>query len=132
MGGKHVLVDDGPRVKKDNFDVEQDKEHGDEVEFHGHAAGTLALGQHAALVGGILGGGETVCAPAKPFAKNNRQQQITGSKRNGHQQQDKHRKILFHLAVHGKRVGEAQALSKVKGDLPCLLPVEVFKMLFSR
>ena len=47
---------DGPRVHEDDFDIEDDEEHGDEVEFDGEAWGSFADWQHAAFVGGVLGG----------------------------------------------------------------------------
>ena len=120
MGGKHVLVDDGPRVKKDNFDVEQDKEHGDEVEFHGHAAGTLALGQHAALVGGILdrflGGG----AAAKTKADEPGNKQIAGRKGDSDEAEYQNRKILLQLS-HGTKVACRPTENQVERRI-CGLP----------
>ena len=52
--GEHLFVDDGPRIKEYDFDIEQDEEHRDEIEFHGHARVAFADGEHAAFVGDVL------------------------------------------------------------------------------
>ena len=54
---RHLAECDGPRVEEDDLDVEDDEEHGDEVEFDGEARVGGAARLHAALVGGVLGGG---------------------------------------------------------------------------
>ena len=49
-----VFEDDGPNVAKDRLDIENHEEHGDEVEFDRKAGGTVADGEHAALVSFVL------------------------------------------------------------------------------
>lgn len=50
----HVSEDESPRVREDNFDVEDDEEHGDDVEFYTEARGALTDRKHSALVWSVL------------------------------------------------------------------------------
>ena len=70
----------GPRVKKHDLDIKNDKQHRDEVEFDTEAGRSLSNGKHAALVGRILGG-----VFAAFFAENNTHNQHTGAKADGNQ-----------------------------------------------
>lgn len=45
-----------PGIHKDDLDIEDDEEHGDEVEFDTEAGGAFSDGDHAALVRSFLGG----------------------------------------------------------------------------
>src|SRR5204863_3787987 len=51
---KHLLVNYRPRIKKHDFDIKKNKQHGHEVKLDGHASVSLADGQHAAFIGGVL------------------------------------------------------------------------------
>lgn len=51
---QHVAVDGCPRVEEDHLDIEEDEQHGYEVEADSHSGYAGALGQGAALVGGVL------------------------------------------------------------------------------
>lgn len=46
---------DRPRIHEDDLNVEDDEEHGDKVEFHAEARGSIANGEHATFVGSFLG-----------------------------------------------------------------------------
>ena len=50
VAGRGVAVDDGPRIEKRRFDVEEDEEHGDLVEADVDALAVLVERRHAALV----------------------------------------------------------------------------------
>ena len=56
VGGDVVFVNGGPGVEEYDFDVEEDKEHGDDVEFDAEAGLGVAEGEHAALVGAVFHG----------------------------------------------------------------------------
>jgi len=55
--GQHLAVNDSPREHKNDFDIEKDEEHSDEIKLHAEAGVGLANGEHAAFVGDILGPG---------------------------------------------------------------------------
>ena len=80
---KHILVDDGPREKKDHLNVKEDEQHRHEIKFHGHAAGAFSFGGHAAFVRGILGG-----VARGAFTDQLRNDEISASKYNGDTQQN--------------------------------------------
>ena len=52
---QHVLVNNRPRIKKHDLDVEQDEQHRHEVEFDGEPRAAFADRGGAAFVGGVLG-----------------------------------------------------------------------------
>ena len=54
---EHVAVNDRPRIKKHNFDVEQDEQHCHEIKFHGKPRVAFADGVFAALVSRVFGAG---------------------------------------------------------------------------
>lgn len=54
--GDEVAELDGPRIHEDDFNVEDDEKHRDEVELHREARSAIADREHAAFVGGVLGG----------------------------------------------------------------------------
>ena len=56
VGGDVVFVDGGPGIEEDDFDVEEDEEHGDDVEFDAEAGLGVAEGEHAALVSAVFHG----------------------------------------------------------------------------
>src|SRR5208283_6031157 len=51
---EHGAVNDRPRVKKNDLDIEKNKKHGDEVKFDREARAAFADRQHAAFVGHVL------------------------------------------------------------------------------
>src|SRR5688572_15972994 len=54
IGEEHFLVNDGTWVEEYDFDIEEDEEHRDEVEFDGEAGVAFADGEHAAFVGSVF------------------------------------------------------------------------------
>ena len=80
---EHILVDDGPREKKDHLNVKEDEQHRHEIKFHGHAAGAFSFGGHAAFVRGILGG-----VARGAFTDQLGNDEISASKYNGDTQQN--------------------------------------------
>ena len=49
------LKSNGPRVHEDHLDIEQDEEQGDQIELNAESSAALALREHSALVGDVLG-----------------------------------------------------------------------------
>lgn len=47
---------DGPWIHEYDLDIEEDEEHGHEIELHREARRAFANGEHAAFVGRIFGG----------------------------------------------------------------------------
>lgn len=52
--GQHVAVNGRPWVEEYHFDIEEDEQHGHEVEADSHPGYAGALGQHTAFVGCVL------------------------------------------------------------------------------
>jgi hypothetical protein len=52
--GKEVSIDEGPGGEEDDFDIEEDEEHGGDVEFNGEARVNGAFCWEAAFVGHIF------------------------------------------------------------------------------
>lgn len=53
---EHILVNHGPRIEEHDFDIEQDEKHRDQVELHRQTVAAFTYGEHAALIGDVLGG----------------------------------------------------------------------------
>jgi len=53
--GDEILEAHRPRIHEDDLDIEDDEEHGDEVELDAEARGPFSDGEHAALVRCFLG-----------------------------------------------------------------------------
>lgn len=49
-----ILEDDGPDIAEYGFDIEDDEEHGHEVELDGEAGGSITDGEHTAFVSFIF------------------------------------------------------------------------------
>src|SRR6266576_1407893 len=52
---QHLPIDDCPGIQKNHFDIEEDKEHRDQVKLHRQSRAAFADRNHAALVSRILG-----------------------------------------------------------------------------
>src|ERR1700733_4928232 len=51
---EHIAVNVGPRVQKDRLDVEQDKDHRDEIKLYRKRVVSIADRFHAAFIGGLF------------------------------------------------------------------------------
>ena len=69
-----------PWIHEDDLDVEDDEEHGDEVEFHAEAWGSVADGEHAAFVGDVFHS-----VAAGPFAEDDAHDEHAGREAGGHE-----------------------------------------------
>lgn len=108
MVGKHLFIDDGPRIKEDYLDIKEDEQHGDKVEFDGEAGAAFADGQHAALVSGILNP-----AAAAEFADEDGSDKGSGRKGDGSQCQEENRDVLCQLRIfHRENLETAGVLGK--------------------
>jgi hypothetical protein len=92
--GEHVPINDRPRKKKNDFDVEQDEQHSDEIKFDGKARASFADGIRAAFVGGVF------CFGARgEFAEQEGQCQNSDRETNGGGEQNQNRNVLRKLRI---------------------------------
>jgi hypothetical protein len=89
---EHLFVNDRPRVKEHDFDIEKDKEHRDEIELHREARIAFADGQHAAFVGGVFDLGAT-----SKFAENDGSDERPTREQKCDDSEDPHRNVLLQL-----------------------------------
>jgi hypothetical protein len=94
-----VAVHHGPRVHEHDLDIEQNKQHRDQVEFHTESRLGITLGDHAAFVGRILSG-VAFTGATQDYA--GEQCHASESDRDDHLQQD-WEVILYHRDVLGFR-----------------------------
>jgi hypothetical protein len=113
---KHFLVNDRPRVKKNNFDIEKDKKHRDQVKLDGHPSVSAADGEHTAFIGRVLDR-----IPFGPFAQEHGNGQRAESKRNGKQTEYQDWNVLRQL-IHAATLEIAQFFGKRKANLISGLP----------
>src|SRR5438876_2946689 len=52
---EHIAIDHRPRIKKGYLDIEENEQHSNEIEFHRKPGVALALWDHSAFVGHVLG-----------------------------------------------------------------------------
>ncbi len=86
---------DRPRVEEHHLDVEQDKEHRDQIELHREARVCVAGGLDAALVRRVLD-----LVSGRVLAQDRGDQQLDAPHADGKQQQHEYRKV-----IHGPVVG---------------------------
>ena len=95
-----VFIDHRPRIHENDLQIEQDEEHRDEVKLDAETGLRSLVGDHAALVGGVLGG-----IPAGGFSEQEADQQGAAGKTNGHE----------HLQENGKIITLHEAKRKTSG-----------------
>ena len=83
----------GPRVHEDDFDVEEDEDHGDNVKFNGKAGCGASDGIFAAFVGFVFG-----LAGAGSFAEEEGKDDAAEGNRKGGGDLDEDGKVLAHGA----------------------------------
>lgn len=99
-----VLIDHRPRVHENDLQIEQDEEHRDEVELDAETGLRSLVGDHTALIRGVLGG-----IPAGGFSEQEADQQGAAGKTDGHEHLQENGKIItLHNATrktedHGRR-----------------------------
>src|SRR2546425_1267352 len=51
---EHRLINHGPGIEEDHFDIEQNEQHRDQIELYRKSRAALADRQHSAFVGGVF------------------------------------------------------------------------------
>ena len=101
---QHVLVNNGPRVKKNHFHVEQDEEHGNEVKFDRKTGTSLTNRLHTTFIRRVLDAGTIPF-----FARQGGEQQGPEGKGRNQSEQHQNRYVLRNLRFHLSRIVKAQA-----------------------
>ena len=89
------FVNDRPRIQKNYLDVEEDEEHGHEVEFDGKSSAPFSDGKHAAFVGSVFGS-----VAAASFSKDHRCEQSAGGSEDDDKAEDEDGNVFFQLRIH--------------------------------
>ena len=109
---KQFAIDDGPCVHENDFDIEEDEEHGHEVKLDRKAGVGRADGVLAAFIGLVLG-----CGPAAPLADDyGRNERENGKADCQHNLQKDRDVILWNLRHDGTVATFAASASPAEGE----------------